>query len=527
MKKPAKPAVILPISNELLERAIQLVLYTDKLSVWDAQHIYNTMKLGNIDKEKFNNDYREGLVKAALSVFGKVCELRSIDGKLLADSMLESSDVSTDILNTLSDEIANDKVELTEDTANYIVDSFSDLAGSQELYSYKEPLKAMVEEIENLDETNARTLRGKFNNTIMPIVSRLSLSENSRKEDDMIIFGEESFIKSNDKAIEEKKNPAMVIRTGCRELNHILDGGFRAGRVYVFMGAPGTGKSLTLENVLYWACSMQNLSNVNIPDGKKPYVMFVTQENSIEESDERQYSVGLPEEVSTEKDFEERSGEELYQLYIKHGWKIPFCRMYYDNMSINAATIEGDIEKMELRGYHCILLIHDYLKRIRAVDHIDDPTYDIGSAVNDFKILAKRKKIPVVDAAQIQREAVRKATELAQKGQSFEGKFSGADMGNSIAAYENADGTFMLGNIKDPATDVRYMMMCKLKLRYKSKAKYNMVAIPFEGETARLVCNFGKNEAMGVKTTWGDRFEEAKPTVTKGSRFKKIVRNDD
>jgi len=521
MRHKKQPTVVLPISNELLERAIQLLLFTTKFTVWDAQNIRDILVKSNIIEEHSGNDHREGLIKIALNIFNHVVETRSIDGKILRDAVLESCENAGEILETLKGEMASGLI-LNEDTADYVIRSLSDLSESQVLYGFKDVMKDLSNEIENLDAFNAKTLPEKFRNVIMPIISQLNRAEIERDNSDEMIFGEESFIRGQKKSIDEAKSPKSVVHTGCRELNMLLGGGFRAGRVYVFLGAPGTGKSLMLENVLYWACSMNRYDANVLKEGLKPIVLYITQENSLEESLERQYSVGVPEEVSSEKEYIDRTPEELYDLYVQHGWRIPFKRIYKDNMSINVGFIESEIEKLEMKGYQVVCVVHDYLKRIRAINHIDDPTFDLGSAVNDFKILAKRYKIPVIDACQIQREAVKKASELAQKGQSFENKFSGGDFANSISAYENADGTYMLGNLKDP-DGVHYMMICKLKQRYKAKkCPFNMVAIPFEGDTARLVCNFGQNEAMGVRTTWGDRLEESAPAGSRGSRFRKF-----
>jgi len=516
------PTIILPISNELLERSIQLLLFTTKLTVWDAQSIRDILIRSNIAMEHGEDSYRNGLIKIALGIFNKVVEDRTIDGKILRDTVVGTCPNADEILETLKTEITSTGLILNEDTAEYIVQSFSDLSESQVLYGSVNPLVSLVEELQNLDAHNARALPKKFRDIVLPLISSMNRAEIERDDSDEMIFGEESFIRGQQRSIDEAKSPKSVVRTGCRELNMLLGGGFRAGRVYVFLGAPGTGKSLMLENVLYWACSMNRYDPSTLKEGMKPIVLYVTQENSLEESLERQYSVGLPEAISSEKDYIDRTPEELYDLYVQNGWRIPFKRKYKDNMSISVADIESEIEKLAMRGYQVVCVVHDYLKRIRAINHIDDPTFDLGSAVNDFKILAKRYKIPVIDASQIQREAVRKASELAQKGQSFEGKFSGADMGNSIAAYENADGTYMLGNLKDPE-GVHYMMICRLKQRYKAKkCPFSMVAIPFEGDTARLVCNFGKSESMGVRTTWGDRLEESAPAGARGNRFKRV-----
>ena len=521
MRKRKSSTVVLPISNELLERSIQLLLFTTKFTVWDAQSVRDILIRSNIANENSDNDYRNGLIKIALNVFNKVVEVRAIDGKLLRDAVVESCENATEILETLKGELTGGLI-LNEDTADYVIRSFSDLSESQALYGYKDPIKKFAEELEGLDVHNAKGLPQRFKELVLPIISQMTQAEIEKDDADEMLFGEESFIRGQKRSIDEAKSPKSVVRTGCRELNMMLGGGFRAGRVYVFLGAPGTGKSLVLENVLYWACSMNSYDPSLLKEGMKPLVLYVTQENSLEESLERQYSVGLPEEISEAKDYTERDPEELYHLYVENGWKIPFYRMYKDNMSISTADIESKIEKLELKGYQVVCVVHDYLKRLRAINHIDDPTFDLGSAVNDLKILAKRRKIPIIDASQVQREAVRKASELAQKGQSFEGKFSGADMGNSIAAFENADATFMLGNLKDPE-GVHYMMICLLKRRYKAKkCPFSMVAIPFEGDTARLVCNFGINDSCGVKTTWGDRLEESAPAGARGNRFKRL-----
>ena len=46
-------------------------------------------------------------------------------------------------------------------------------------------------------------------------------------------------------------SPSRRLMTGMQGLNEMVGGGFESGRVYMFLGTSGVGKSVTLLNLLY------------------------------------------------------------------------------------------------------------------------------------------------------------------------------------------------------------------------------------------------------------------------------------
>src|SRR5699024_11233461 len=64
-------------------------------------------------------------------------------------------------------------------------------------------------------------------------------------------------------------------------------------------------------------------------------------------------------------------------------------------------------ENLADQGYQMIMMVQDYLKRIRSSDHIEDLRIRLGEITNEFTVFAKEKEIPLVTAAQLNREAYR------------------------------------------------------------------------------------------------------------------------
>ena len=84
--------------------------------------------------------------------------------------------------------------------------------------------------------------------------------------------------------------PTSILQTGIRQLNANLGPGFRGGKLYCFLGMSGRFKSGTLLNIADQISKFNPLLE-DVVDGKRNTILFITAENTINETIERLYAM--------------------------------------------------------------------------------------------------------------------------------------------------------------------------------------------------------------------------------------------
>lgn len=243
--------------------------------------------------------------------------------------------------------------------------------------------------------------------------------------------------------VDKANKPASVLQTGIRHLNSLLGPGFRGSKLYTILGMSGKFKSGTLLNLADQIRKF-NPQLEDVVDGKRNTILFITMENSIEETIERVFSMYSP---AGEKILK-RSSEEVYQIITetggytytdKKGIDIQF--MYFSNMEINTAKIYNIIDDMEKNGAHCIALILDYIKKIDSVfDHHGDDVQRMTYVARELKTIAEFYNIPVITAQQINRMGNAIIDAAMRDGKEDLLRFIGnSDIGGAWGVVEESD----------------------------------------------------------------------------------------
>lgn len=201
-------------------------------------------------------------------------------------------------------------------------------------------------------------------------------------------------------------DPKRVVKTGIKRLNKMINGGFQPGRVYYFCAISGGWKSGLLLNTALWA--MKYNPNIRCFDStKQPCVVYISQENDNQETMERMISYvdGVGEDGKAE-DTDSLLERFRNETIIDGRWILKI--IYKPINSITTGDLEGIINEVELElNCEVKMLVHDYIKRIKPSNALGDIRLDIGEATNELSALAKQRKIPIVDANQLNREAYR------------------------------------------------------------------------------------------------------------------------
>ncbi len=221
--------------------------------------------------------------------------------------------------------------------------------------------------------------------------------------------------------------------------NEVMNGGFEPSRLYIFGGGSGSGKSTMINNTIIRSATMPALD----PKKKKRAYLYVTLENTIEESLMRTYqpmfdrsTVDMLTDIKEGLDIKKRIVDALARNNAS------IIMKYFPAMSISPLDLIGVIdEAMEEYGQDGIAGLYiDYLDLLKP-DNTKYDMYrlDLGYITLSLKTLAVQYNIPVITASQLGRQAY-KITDSRELGVDL--------ISESIKKVENADFVALLATNK-------------------------------------------------------------------------------
>lgn len=287
-------------------------------------------------------------------------------------------------------------------------------------------------------------------------------------------------------------NPSRRLMTGMQGLNEMIGGGFESGRVYMFLGTSGIGKSKLLLNIMYQIKNYNYMYKPKDPS-KKPAVVMLTMENTVVETITRLYDLVVENNYGMANYSLDEVLNQLRtegQLTLTESSPIDLVILYKANKSVDTSYLYSLCDELEDRGKEVICIIQDHVKRIRSIDRNSDVRLELGDIVNEMKSFAAIKDIPVITCSHLNRDAARSLEEAERKKNQDTGKMLGkSNIGESMLMIDNLD--FGIIITLDYDKDERlYMAFNAVKTRAKTQRTY--IVQPFvPGNTMRLVEDFG------------------------------------
>lgn len=287
-------------------------------------------------------------------------------------------------------------------------------------------------------------------------------------------------------------NPSRRLQSGMQGLNEMIGGGFESGRVYMFLGTSGIGKSKLLLNIMYQIKNYNNLYKPKDPS-KKPCVVMLTMENTVVETITRLYDLAVENNFGMANYSVEEVISQLRnegQLKLTDSSPIDLVIVYKPNKSVDTSYLYTLCDNLEDRGKEVICIIQDHVKRIRSIDRNSDVRLELGDIVNEMKSFAAIKDIPVITCSHLNRDASRTLEELERKKNQDTGKALGkSNIGESMLMIDNLDFGIII-TLDYDKEDRLYMAFNAVKTRAKTKRTY--IVQPFiPGNTMRLVEDVG------------------------------------
>lgn len=272
--------------------------------------------------------------------------------------------------------------------------------------------------------------------------------------------------------VKKAQKPSSILQTGIRNLNSILGPGFRGGKLYTILGMSGKFKSGTLLNIADQITKFNPSLEKITADGKRNTLLFITMENSIDETIERLYNMY----ADPTDEFLKATPEEVVEVLRNRG-KYAFdsdqCDgisieiRYYSNMEINTNELYHIIDDMEQNGKHVIGLILDYIKRINSVyKHNGDETVRVTYVAKELKTIALAYDIPVITAQQINRMGNATIDSAMRDGKQDLIKLIGnSDIGGAWGVIEESDWVAIINLEKHIKTGKTFLTIKRTKNR--------------------------------------------------------------
>ena len=287
-------------------------------------------------------------------------------------------------------------------------------------------------------------------------------------------------------------NPSRRLITGLQGLNEMTGGGFESGRVYMLLGTSGVGKSITLLNLIYQMKRFNRNYKPKDPT-KTPCILLLTMENTVVETITRLFDLVIENSAGMANYSVNdviRMLREQGELVLNDSSPIDIVIRYKANKSVDTSYLYSLCDDLEDEGYEVICLVQDHVKRIRSIYPGSDIRLELGDIVNEFKVFAAYKDIPVITNSHLNREAAKILEDAARKANQDAGKLLGkSNIGESMLMIDNLDCGIII-TLDFDKEENRYMTFNLIKMRDKTNRLY--IAQPFvPGSTIRLMEDMG------------------------------------
>ena len=295
--------------------------------------------------------------------------------------------------------------QISYDDSKYLLKQLDDRL----CFGYVVTLKEAVGELfDYLDESDSRTYKSIQEDLYQVAASIVSIKRNRTS-----VGSEETFSLQDDifravvgDALDRLKDRNKIFITGIRRWNTLLSPGYMSKRLYTYLAFPGGGKSQILLKSALDIRKYNTYIQTKDPE-KRPAILFITMENSIEETVERIFNM-----TSSSDDIRNYTQKQVIKKLRNEGGltltdknNVDILIRYYDNQSIDTDDLYGIIQDLDDEGIEVIGLILDYLKRIRPAMKARDTKEALKNVTNELKNIANYFDIFVITAQQLNRSS--------------------------------------------------------------------------------------------------------------------------
>lgn len=284
-------------------------------------------------------------------------------------------------------------------------------------------------------------------------------------------------------------SPSNKLRFGTQALNILTGGGVESGRVYTILGLPGEGKSSTLLDMAI-QLKRYNKDYVCKDPTKRPCIVLLIMENGIKETVQRVFSMNVGDDMLN------YSRDEICNilktkgnLSLSDNDPIDIIIEYRPNQSEDTSYLYTLTENLEDEGYEVICVIQDYLKTIKSIDKSANGEMRIrlGAIINEFKIFAILKDVPVITASQLNRTGTTVIDQARINNNADLVRLLGRNnVGESNLIIENSDWICIIAPEYDK-NGVKHLGVQRVKSRYFIPGDLHCAFLPYVNGTIKFI----------------------------------------
>jgi replicative DNA helicase len=349
-----------------------------------------------------------------------------------------------------------------------------------------------------------------------------------------------------------------LLKVGIRRLNTLLSPAYMNGRLYVYAGAVGSGKSIMLQKT---AIDIRKYNPDYQPrtPGMKPCVLYITMENFFTEVIERLWNMEFDEPMTnyseeeatdmicdvlgitkvlkedvTVKDENSNSLEAQLIKEPKNKSNIEIVMKYFSYREISTDDLFTLVQDLRDENMEVCAIVLDYMKRIApAVPTPDNEKLELNHISNELKALAVILDIPVITAHQLNRAAAGIMDNVVRLGKADPLKQVGREhIGTAWEVCETADFVCLCNITYKPGTDDKFMELSVVKRRRIDQseaefAKFTYLAHPFaKNNGLRLIDDMNLDKVLSLQSLVSDIDIIGKEKANATKRIKLIQQSD-
>lgn len=314
-------------------------------------------------------------------------------------------------------------------------------------------------------------------------------------------FNDKNILEKTKEIIGRLGDMSSIIVTGIQMLNEMLSPGFRPGKLYMFLGLTGGFKSAMLLKIILDTVRYNAKTYKPKTEGAKAYVVYVTMENTIDESFARVWNMVI-EDSDVEKSTPEDIVARLKKAKIVANEDMGVMFVYRPVTSITTADLRDIIDEIQASGKEIALLSFDYIKRILPEKKSYSEKEELKNITIELRQIAIDYGFPLVSAHQFNRNQLAVINQKMRDGETDLAKFMGGEnVGSAYEVQENADMTIALNLERKKDTGILYLTFYRLKERYRPSTKLIYFNQPFTKDNEfMLVDDIFMSRPVGIKT---------------------------
>lgn len=500
MDKKKKQKVKIDINPYMFDMMVKCFFTSNfSASIRLISSIYKLMDILDVEEKQKEIYFKTILLKKLCSLF---VNNRFNDKKQLYCEITDGDSLIISKYKEYIDSLGGYDAKLSDEEINNLERYISIRLQYSHLFSKMDKMEDLVTRFRMNDYDSLADYVIEFQEAIKDIHLYLSAlkPKNKIEKFDFSTDSLESLTNIVNELVLEESGGRRRIKTGVRILNSFLGGGYEPKTVTCAMGIPGKWKSGFL---LFSAINAvkYNKDYICKDPTKTPTVVYISMENHQLKTLKRMYSYIKGNSFKKVFYNKEKSIPELVNIINEDlNSPIKLDILYRENDTLNCNDIDELIEDYSLRGKEVIMVVIDYIGRMRAnlnIYNTPDLRIKYGAISDDMCELSKSRNIPILTAGQINREGEKKIDNMVEKNKAGQVNAIGrGDTSESRKLLENVDTAFAVHMEK--LEDGKWVLGIKdLKHRDDTDTTVGQFYIRFEeNSTMRLVEDINSTEEL-------------------------------